>query len=145
MSKSELPAIGIVSSDAFDFGNGVCDSDSQLPLGLDFAKYVEEKLLAHGASSFSAPVPGEGGWSFDVDINSEKFRVFSHWAPIGNPPVDRWVIQVRSGESFLDSLLRRRRASFNDAIISFLKDALATSEAIEEIQWISHKEFTVLY
>ena len=146
MTTSGQPVVAIVSSSAFDFGGENYDPDSSLPLGSDFAKYVEGRLIAHGTSSLSSPVPGEGGWSFDVGFNSGKFGLFVHWAPIGNPPTDRWVIQLRSNESSLESLLGRRDVRLRASdIVSFLQSALATSKEIEGVQWVSNREFALLY
>ena len=102
--------IAIVSSNAFDFGRTDIDGEVPTPAGKDIATFILQRLVAAGATCLAEPVPGEEGWTFDIELDWGKYRVFVHWAPIGDPPEDRWVVQPDICKPLLRSLFGRRTA-----------------------------------
>ena len=141
-----MATIAIVTSSNFDFGAANVDSEGTAPPGSDFAEFVESLLLAHGAKRLGTAVPGEGGWTFDVGIGDRQFRVFVHWAPIGVPPADRWVIQSDICKPLLRSLFGRKTADHEiEPIVRELRRVLDDATRIEEVVWVSKEDFASMY
>jgi len=138
--------VAIVASSNFDYGPADVDSEVSAPAGKDFAEFVERHLVAHGAKRLATAVTGEEGWTFDVDIRGKRFRVFVHWAPIGDPPADRWVIQSDICKPLFRSLFERKTADHEiEPIVRELRRVLDDASEIEEVIWVSQKEFRSMY
>lgn len=138
--------IAVVTSTSFDFEGPDGDYDETVPPGRAFADFVVNRLVSNGAKCIANPVPGEEGWTFDVTIVNTPYRVFVHWAPIGNPPTDRWVIQPDVCKGLLRSLVGRRTSDSEVApIVVELRRALDDAAEIDNVDWITREKFTNMY
>ena len=138
--------IAIVASSNFDYGPADIDSEASAPAGRDFAEFLERRLLAHGAKRLAMAVPGEDGWTFDLEVGGKRFRVFVHWAPIGDPPADRWIVQSNICKPLFQSLFGGKTADHKiELIVRELRRILDDASEIEEVVWVSRKEFALMY
>ncbi len=136
--------IAIISSNAFDFAGA--DIRVSHPAGKDLAEFILNRFNANGARQLSDPVAGEEGWTFDVELDSNSYQLFVHWAPIGNPPVNRWVIQPDIRKTLLRTLFGRRTAEHEvQPIVLKLRHLLDSADIIDEVNWVTQKEFASIY
>lgn len=145
-TPDESATIAIVASGAFDYGQVDLDAEFQTPAGNDLATFIVGKLVKAGAKCLVEPVFGEEGWTFDVEVHGDQYRVFVHWAPIGRPPTDRWVIQPDVRKPLLRSLFGRKTANQEvQPLVRELRRVLESSAEIDEVNWISKEEFASMY
>ncbi len=137
--------IAIIKSDKFDFG--LADLyDPEAPPGYAFVSYLIESLQRKGGKLVCEPVAGEEGWTFDLTTGGKDYRAFVHWAPIGNPPSNRWVVQPRIRRTLLGTIFGTKSQSSDLApIVDLLHESLADLAVIESVRWISDSEFASIY
>ena len=145
-SRKPGGTIAIIKSTAFDFEGPNGSFDESLPPGQSFAAFLEQRLIACGARLVSKQVPGEEGWSFDVELHARVYRFFIHWAPIGDPPSDRWIIQTSICKGLLHSLVGGATIERDvSTVLDILHQQMSNASEIEEITWITNEEFSELY
>jgi hypothetical protein len=138
--------IAIVDSTAFDFDGPNGSFDESVPAGQSFALFVEQRLSANGSKTASEPVSGEEGWTFDAELDDNVYRIFVHWAPIGDPPRDRWIIQTDVRKSLLRSLVGGKTVEADIlTALNLLHRVLTAASEIDEITWITNEEFVEMY
>ena len=124
-------------------------SEEQEPApGLDCAAALMEALSRRGVFLPSArPIEGEGGWT--VDLESEdgtNIALLVHWAPIGEPPEDYWVIQARERKGVLRSLFGKRDTPQQvSEICDVINDVLMSWEGLQKKKWLTDEEFSQVY
>lgn len=138
--------IAVVSSTSFDFEGPDSEYDEATPPGKEFANFLVKRLVTFGAICIGKPVSGEAGWTFDVMIVDTAYRVFVHWAPIGSPPADRWIIQPDICKGVVRALLGRRTTDSEVApLVVELRRVLDGATEIENVDWITREEFADMY
>ena len=138
--------IAIVESTAFDFEGPDGSFDDSVPAGHAVALFVEQRLCANGAKTVSEPVSGEEGWTFDVELDDNVYRFFVHWAPIGDPPSDRWIIQTDIRKGVLRTLVGGKTVETDIlTALNLLHRVLSDASEIVEITWITNEEFMKMY
>jgi hypothetical protein len=118
------------------------------PLGEDCANWLRAKLSDRSKLFVvGEPIDGSGGWTMFVQFAREEFEVFVHWAPIGQPPIDAWVIQIAHIRGLLGKLFSRHRkvSPSLELIISELNTILEAEPKIHDIQWLTSEDFRKVY
>src|SRR5439155_10611404 len=90
-SMSSTIPIAVFQSDFFElpFSEGV-----NVTLGRDLAEYLKKKFEDIG-TQISGPFEDETHWELYTALQDDRFGIAVHWAPIGEPPRDFWVIHPR--------------------------------------------------
>jgi hypothetical protein len=148
MSKLRKPhgTVAMIESRAFEFEKPNETNSGSEPEGQSFADFVAKQLVASGGRMTSKPVPGEDGWSFDVELDARVYRFFVHWAPIGNPPSDRWIIQTDVRKSLLGSLIAKKTVEADiSTAVDILHTQLSNASEIDEMTWLTAEEFAHMY
>lgn len=142
------PTVVVFTSDRFDHSWPTDTKDPNWPpLGQDAAVYVQSKLAEHNIASVPVkPIVGEGGWSWNANLEGTQFRLFLHWAPIGNPPQDAWVIQVRKSVGLLAKVFGRPSTSTHSSpLMEVLKRIIEHDPTFQNVQWLTAAEFKPVY
>ena len=93
----------------------------------------------------SEPDYGEGGWHLDVEIQGARFSLFIHWAEIGEPSVDSWVIQPGKQTGIVRRLFGRKPSATEFApICELLHDIVDHNPDFTSVRWVTTEEFKTL-
>ncbi|UUO07550.1 hypothetical protein M4951_04385 [Blastopirellula sp. J2-11] len=115
------------------------------PWGKDCAAFVKERLRAFDeVTSINGPHQDESAWTLDVILGGERYELHVHWALIGEPPVDCWVIQVYPVMGLIGWLFRRPLQHFSKLLKNVFQ-TLETTEGISDVQWMNFEEFSNVY
>jgi len=107
---------------------------------------IRREVEKHGGKTVSNPVPGEGGWTWHVRIKAQEFGVFLHWAPIGNPPRDSWVVQTGTRQSLFSAIFGRPAPETALVpIVERLRDVVNEDHGFSNIRWLTRDEFRMAY
>jgi hypothetical protein len=141
-----MKSIVVFRSEAFDHSRPKDGSDpNAIPLGRDLADYLKTKL-AERSIPVRNPIQGTDGWVVDGDLQNIPFSLFVHWAPIGTPPSDHWVIQPQVRRGFLKTLFEPRKPSVElEPVISNLASLLSEDTRISDLTWMDEAEFASVY
>ncbi|EEF59691.1 hypothetical protein [Pedosphaera parvula] len=141
-----MKSIALFQSDAFDHSWPSENTDpNAVPLGRDAAEYLKTKLAEQNIA-VQNPIQGEGGWVVDGDFQKILFSLFVHWAPIGTPPTDHWVIQSRLRRGLMKSIFSSSKFPEQlQPLITILNNALVRDSRINSLTWIDEAEFAAIY
>lgn len=141
-----MKSIALFRSTLFDQSWPANDKDpNAIPLGRDLAEYLQTKLSEQGIH-VQGPIQGDGGWVVDGDFPSTPFSLFVHWAPIGNPPIDRWVIQPHVRRGVFKSLFGARKPLTKlEPLIGILNATLSQDSRIENLTWMDENQLAAVY
>jgi hypothetical protein len=112
------------------------------PRGAGCAAFLAEQLRRQGLTLLSEqPYLGEGGWSLDVTADDAAFTLSVHWLPLGAPPQDFWVVQIRPRLGPLAAILG---TAVPEAALLALRGALErivrAEDPSSEIRWSTNDE-----
>lgn len=108
-------------------------------LGRDCAEFLVKSLRSQmSTDQVSDSEPGIWGWCFNVDFDNERYVVFVIGA-MGEPPVDRWIVQVWP-VGFFWWLFRRPRKHLHE-LLGFIEQALTTTDGISDVSWMTPDEY----
>jgi hypothetical protein len=112
------------------------------PHGAGCAAFLADQLCREGLTLLSdQPYWGEGGWSLDVTVREAAFTLCIHWLPLGSPPRDFWVVQVRPR---VGPLVRLLGTEVPDAALRTLRDVLErivrAQDPNSELRWTTTEE-----
>ena len=116
------------------------------PLGRDLAEH-----FGRGMAVFSVDVKvaieATGGWELEVEINGRVFIFFFHWAPIGDPEDEYWVVQPRLKRKLATTLFKKRPNLTQDLepAVDLLRKVIDTSSEFTNVQWFDLDEFRQIY
>lgn len=146
MSTNDRRIIGVLRSECFDFGELGTDSEIYPP-GKDLALFLMNELRNEDCPpTFPHPIQGEGGWHFENEIDGTTYDSFVHWAPIGNPPQDCWVIQPRLRKGVLRTLFgHATRPDELASLCAVLHRAIDGNDAFTLVEWLNAEEFRAAY
>ena len=146
MNGKRMKSIAIFRSEAFDHACPKDGSDpNAIPLGRDLADYLKTKFSERNIPARN-PIQGTDGWVVDGDLENLPFSIFIHWAPIGTPPSDHWVIQPQVRRGFLKPLFGSRDPSEElKPLITNLASLLSEDTRIRDLIWMDKTEFAAVY
>ena len=109
--------------------------------------FLIDKLSATGASiPLKEPMQEEGGWMLSVDIDGQRFSLFVHWAPLGDPPIDFWVIQPGKQKGLFATLFGRKSNHAElEPICTLLDDVIRKESRLTNVKWVAPEEFARIY
>jgi hypothetical protein len=109
--------------------------------------YLKGKLLSKGfAVPDYDPVEGGEGWQLKVDKDGGAYSLFVMWAPLGDPPIDYWVIQVSPRRSLIKQFLGKSRDASNEAYLKEeLEKVVRNVENVSDIRWLNDEQFRSEY
>ena len=140
--------IAIFKSDCFDTSWPDDGTDpNEPPLGKDLAEYFKTRLHEKGIE-VDSPFESEVGWEFFVTIENILYSLLVHWAPIGEPQTDFWVIQPQKQEGCLKGLFgkgRGQKAEDLKPFLKILKPIVNESKEFTDVEWLSYDEFSAIY
>lgn len=114
------------------------------PLGKDLADYLKSEFAENGLTT-SIPIEGSDHWVFDVETQGRRFSLIIHWAPMGNPPSDYWVVQLRERVGLIAGLFGRRRSFDCERLHNVLQSVLEADANIQNLEWLDDVEFKRRY
>jgi hypothetical protein len=112
------------------------------PHGAGCAAFLADQLSRECLTLLSEqPYWGEGGWSLDVAVGEAAFTLCIHWLPLGAPPRDFWVVQIRPRVGPLSQLLG---TELPEAALRTLREALErvvkAQDPTSELRWTTTAE-----
>lgn len=148
MSFLIAKSIVAFTTDCFDLSWPAGDGDPNgPPLGRDAAEYFIRRLSESGVSVVgNEAVMGEGGWHWNVVIDADVYLFALHWAPIGEPERDFWIIQIRKDAGLLRRLFGKQfppeeMLPAADAIKRIIDD----EPRFTDVGWLTPAEFRSIY
>jgi hypothetical protein len=115
------------------------------PLGRDLAEHLKTRLTAIGIKA-SDPIEGSDYWVLDLEMDGGRSSLIVHWAPIGDPPIDYWVIQPRQRHGLLGSLFGKASASSHlERSCAALRRVLEEDDSVQNLEWLDEAEFKQRY
>jgi hypothetical protein len=141
-----MKSIGIFRSNAFDLSWPKEPTDPNTPpLGRDLAEHLKTRLTAIGLKA-SDPIEGSDYWVLDLEMDGGRTSLIIHWAPIGNPPIDYWVVQPQQKRSLLGNPFGKASASLQfEASCAALRRVLEEDGSIQNLEWLDEAEFKQRY
>ncbi len=145
MSEGTLKTIVVLRSNQFNFSE--TEDDGSPPAGKAVATYIMHAMSNHGCPAlFDDPVSGEGGWSWVAEVGRIRFTLFVHWAPIGEPPQDCWVVQPGLMKGIFRTLFgRATKPEELTPVCDILHRVLDTNPAFSSVEWLTMDEFREAY
>jgi len=146
MAINDERTVAILQSDRFPYRNSG-DDPKESPPGRDLAVFLMHEMSTRGfAPTFATPIQGEGGWHWDGDLDNKSFNLFVHWAWIGNPPRDCWVIQPDLRKGVLRTMFGKpARPDELAPICELLHSVLDHNAVFSSVQWLTDEEFRKVY
>ena len=141
-------SVGVFSSDLFDIPPPPRIHDKAAsPLGHDLARllFTELDKVAVPRITRAGPVAGEDGWIFWCSLDGRGYSVFVHWAPIGEPPSDHWVVQIDARVGLLRAFLGKRASDDEVAPVREELARILDRPGVRDLRWLTMKEFGRVY
>src|ERR1700692_4322840 len=136
-----MKSIAVFRSAAFDQSWPAEGNPNDVPLGRDLAEYLKTKLAEQNIP-VQNPIQGEGGWIVDGQFQNIPFALFVHWAPVGTPPVDSWVIQPQVRRGIIQSLFGARKPPEElQPLLTQLNTTLSHDPRINDLVWMDDNQF----
>jgi hypothetical protein len=148
MSSADAKSIVAFTTDYFDRSWPEDGSDPNVPpLGKDAAAYFRRRLSEFGVQVVgSDAVMGEAGWHWDVSIGRDDYGLVVHWAPLGKPPKDYWIIQISKHVGLLPRLLGKKGLPSDVMpVVTVLRRIIDAEPKFGEVRWFTPEEFRVVY
>jgi len=142
-----MKPIVLFKSNAFDRSWPDVGSDpNEPPLGKDLAESLEQKFATYGVTT-NVIVEATGGWEFEVTLDGEHYIFFVHWAAVGEPPEDFWVVQARKKKGLRKFLLGRSQdpAVNVQPALDLLRCIIENSSDMTDVRWVDANEFAQIY
>ena len=140
-----MKAIAIFRSSAFNLSWPKEGSDPNKPaLGRDLAEHLRNRFAKIGLST-SNPIEGSDHWVLDLEMQGRRLSMVVHWAPIGNPPIDYWVVQPQERLGIVASLLRKQKEFDFEPLRSALKRVLEEDANVQALEWLDDADFRQRY
>jgi hypothetical protein len=147
-SERNRPIV-IFQSDLFDNSWPSTSDANWPPAGKDAALFFLEKLVASGFVALDdSPFIDKDGWLARLrwgDNNVYAFVV--HWAAIGEPPEDYWVVQTaKEHQGFIQYLRWKKATDETLPICNILREIIKEQAGyFSNVRWLSMKEFCCIY
>jgi hypothetical protein len=112
------------------------------PQGAGCAAFLADQLSREGVTLLSEqPYWGEGGWSLDIAVYEAAFTLCFHWLPLGSPPRDFWVVQIRPRVGPLGLMLG---TAVPEAALDTLREVLErivkAQDPASELRWSTFED-----
>jgi len=117
------------------------------PLGEDAAVYFCRKLGVLQVEVLeNTPLMGEGGWHWTARIGRNVYCVFLHWAAIGRPETEFWVIQLDRKRGILNRVFAGDDASCDmSAMVAVHSQIIGGEPRFHDVQWLTAAQFAQVY
>jgi hypothetical protein len=136
--------IAVFDSDAFS--REWQDSNGEHVWGQDCALYLRKEIESTAGWSVDAAVSLEDdGWAFDARLGPASYGLFVHWAPIGSPPRDLWVVQLYRKVGFIKEILKSKERDEVEELAGVVDHILSNDERIRDLRWYTFDEFRKIY
>jgi hypothetical protein len=148
MLDEEQGTIVVFSTDRFDLSWPSAAGDPNYPpRGRDAAVYFQRKLSERGMTSIgSEPVMGECGWHWSVASGKATIDLVLHWAPIGSPRRDCWVIQSKVHIGLFGRLIGGKvQTDELTSLCAVLKSIIESESDLANVRWLTPDEFRSIY
>ncbi len=145
MTSEPTETYVIFRSTLFSFEWPDKDPDIAPPWGEDCAEFIKERLQDFNKSiKIGGPYQAVTDWRITVKLPGERYELYIHWAPIGEPTINYWAIQVCHIKDLLSWLLNRPPQHFPQ-LLEDLSKMLDSTEGITDVQWMNFDEFSKVY
>ena len=148
MSSFDTKSIVAFTTDYFDQSWPSGEDDPNVPpLGKDAAAYFIRRLSELGVQVLGKEaVVGESGWHWNISIGKDKYALVIHWAPIGKPPKDFWIIQISEDASLFGRLIGKKSLP-GDAtpVVSAIRRIIDDEPRFSDVRWLTPEEFRSVY
>lgn len=148
MSTFDTKRVVAFTTDDFDLSWPQGEDDPNVPpLGKDAAAFFRRKLSEFGVQVIgNEAVMGESGWHWNVSVGKDKFSLVIHWAPIGKPPKDFWVLQISKDVGLFAGLFGKTGSSDEVMpVVTVIKRIIEDEPRFNNVRWLTLEEFRSVY
>lgn len=131
-----MNTVAVFESQAFNhtepkdyFINDCCFGD-------DLARWLMGELARQGLEVDDEPGQEDFGWYFNSSVGDEKYCFV-----IGGDGEGGWYVVVERACGLMSSLLGGRHRNVGRSAVTALEQVLAGSNRVQNLRWISWKEF----